>query len=209
MHPHEQKLFDRWIESSQSIYSDVLFQFFFRLSIGDRKKRLLSVAFLREIIKRTDTQTTAVDNICCLLEKFSDGHWIWEEFTKYCLSISEKDYYFQSIMTKNPTHSVYQISVAINTRFAHRKSEDIKTWQGKIIVDFWGGFDFDPQWKTSDAVAIANNIYDNKNFTQMPILADAMQDAGCDDEIILIRMRDPQHPWHRGCYLIDHLIGKR
>jgi hypothetical protein len=41
----------------------------------------------------------------------------------------------------------------------------------------------------------------------MPILADALQDAGCDNEDILNHCRQPgEHV--RGCFVVDLLLGK-
>src|SRR5262249_29996688 len=40
-------------------------------------------------------------------------------------------------------------------------------------------------WLTSTVVALARGIYEERAFDRMPILADALQDAGCDNEDIL------------------------
>ncbi len=62
-------------------------------------------------------------------------------------------------------------------------------------------------WLTRDAVAIAHEIYDERRFGDMPILADALEDAGCKDPTILDHCRQSgQHV--RGCWLIDTLTGK-
>ena len=42
----------------------------------------------------------------------------------------------------------------------------------------------------------------------MPILADALQDAGCDDEAILGHSRDEKATHVRGCWLVDLVFGK-
>lgn len=44
---------------------------------------------------------------------------------------------------------------------------------------------FDPAWRTSTVLAIAQGIVRDGNFDAMPILADALEDAGCDNPIIL------------------------
>jgi hypothetical protein len=61
---------------------------------------------------------------------------------------------------------------------------------------------------TSTAVALARGIYEDRAFDRMPILADALQDAGCDNEDILDHCRGPE-PHVRGCWVVDLLLGKR
>jgi hypothetical protein len=61
----------------------------------------------------------------------------------------------------------------------------------------------DPAWRTSTVLALAKSIYEEKAFDRMPILADALQDAGCDDDAILDQCRDPTGVHVRGCWLVD------
>lgn len=65
----------------------------------------------------------------------------------------------------------------------------------------------DPAWLTSDVLALAKGIYEERNFGRMPILADALQDAGCDNDDILDHCRGPG-PHVRGCYVLDLILGK-
>lgn len=65
----------------------------------------------------------------------------------------------------------------------------------------------DHSWLTSTVLALANGIYEKRAFDRMPILADALQDAGCDNENILNHCRQPgEHV--RGCWVVDLLLGK-
>jgi hypothetical protein len=66
----------------------------------------------------------------------------------------------------------------------------------------------DKQWLTSDVLALARGIYDERAFDRMPILADALQDAGCNDHEILSHCRNPDREHARGCWLIDRILGK-
>src|SRR6516162_6936927 len=65
-----------------------------------------------------------------------------------------------------------------------------------------------PAWLTSTVVALAQGIYDDYAFDRMPILADALQDAGCDNEDILNHCRDPKQIHVRGCWVVDLVLQK-
>jgi hypothetical protein len=64
-----------------------------------------------------------------------------------------------------------------------------------------------PAWRTSTVVALARGMYESRDFSAMPILADALQDAGCDNDDILSHCRGPG-PHVRGCWVIDLVLGK-
>jgi hypothetical protein len=50
-------------------------------------------------------------------------------------------------------------------------------------------------------------MYDFRDFAAMPILADALEEAGCDNPDILSHCRNPGvHV--RGCWVVDLLLGK-
>jgi hypothetical protein len=65
----------------------------------------------------------------------------------------------------------------------------------------------DPAWLTSTVVSLAEGIYAERAFDRLPILADALQDAGCDSADILDHCRGPG-PHARGCWVLDLLLGK-
>jgi hypothetical protein len=63
-------------------------------------------------------------------------------------------------------------------------------------------------WNDGTVVRIAQTIYDERAFDRMPILADALEDAGCDNADILRHCREPgEHV--RGCWVLDLLLGKK
>ena len=56
------------------------------------------------------------------------------------------------------------------------------------------------------AVAIARQMRESGDFGAMPILADALQDAGCDHDNILDHFREPgSHV--RGCWVVGLVLG--
>ncbi len=66
---------------------------------------------------------------------------------------------------------------------------------------------FSPEWRTSTAVVLAQQMYDSRDFALMPILGDALQDAGCDSDDILDHCRGAG-PHVRGCWVVDLVLGK-
>jgi hypothetical protein len=82
--------------------------------------------------------------------------------------------------------------------------------QANILRDIAGNpfrpFAFDPTWRTSAAVGLARTIYAENQFEALPILADALQDAGCEDAEVLTHCRMPGH--QRGCWLVDLVLGR-
>jgi hypothetical protein len=66
---------------------------------------------------------------------------------------------------------------------------------------------FDEEWRTSTVVSVAKGIYDSRDFSPMPLLADALQDAGCENEDILNHCRE-DGPHVRGCWVVDLILGK-
>ncbi len=64
----------------------------------------------------------------------------------------------------------------------------------------------DRDWLTPVVVGLARGIYDNWAFDRLPILADALQDAGCVDERVLAHCRGPG-PHTRGCWVVDWVLS--
>jgi hypothetical protein len=62
-------------------------------------------------------------------------------------------------------------------------------------------------WFTSTVRELAAHIYNRREFSTMPILAGALQDAGCEDEQILNHCR-AEKPHARGCWVLDAILGK-
>ena len=66
---------------------------------------------------------------------------------------------------------------------------------------------FDPRWRTAPALALAGTMYEARDFAPMPILADALDEAGCDNADILAHCRSAG-PHVRGCWVVDLILGK-
>jgi hypothetical protein len=67
---------------------------------------------------------------------------------------------------------------------------------------------FNKKWRTDTAVTLARQMYESRDFSAMPILADALQDAGCGNDDVLSHCRDPKQVHVRGCWVVDLVLGK-
>jgi hypothetical protein len=80
-----------------------------------------------------------------------------------------------------------------------------------IVRDIFGNqfhpVHFDPRWRTADVLDLTRAIYDDLAFERLPLLADALMDAGCADEAILAHCRS-SGPHVRGCWVVDLALGK-
>jgi hypothetical protein len=63
----------------------------------------------------------------------------------------------------------------------------------------------DPAWLNATVVGMARVIYDGRQFDDLPILADALEDAGCADADLLSHLRGPG-PHARGCHALDAIL---
>ena len=68
-----------------------------------------------------------------------------------------------------------------------------------------------PDWLHADdriAAALAEGAYDERAFDRLPILADALEDAGCDIAAVLDHLRGPGRHF-RGCWVVDLILGRQ
>ena len=84
--------------------------------------------------------------------------------------------------------------------------------QTSLLGDIFGPLIFrpvtcDPAWRTATVTSLAQAIYEERAFDRMPILADALEGAGCTNGDILDHCRGGgEHV--RGCWVVDLVLGK-
>jgi hypothetical protein len=87
--------------------------------------------------------------------------------------------------------------------------------QADLLREFFGPLPFravpvNPAWLAWDGGTVAKlaaAAYEGRAFDRLPILADALEEAGCADEAILSHLRGPG-PHVRGCWVLDLLLGQ-
>jgi hypothetical protein len=95
-----------------------------------------------------------------------------------------------------------------------RQMEEEKAVQCHLLRDIIGNR-FRPvsvgpawlSWHDGLLVSMAQQMYDSRDFTDMPILADALEEAGCTEPDILRHCREGGDHF-RGCWVVDLLLGK-
>ena len=89
------------------------------------------------------------------------------------------------------------------------KEED--RFQAALIRDILGNpfrsVTFSESWRTDTAVSLARQMYESRDFSAMPILADALQDTDCDSDDVLGHCRG-DGPHVRGCWVVDAVLNK-
>ncbi|HYT89020.1 MAG TPA: hypothetical protein VEL76_09950 [Gemmataceae bacterium] len=63
-----------------------------------------------------------------------------------------------------------------------------------------------PSWRTPAVVAVARGIYEDQRFQDLPILADAVEEAGCTNGELLGHLRGSVAHL-RGCWAVDHFLA--
>jgi hypothetical protein len=79
-----------------------------------------------------------------------------------------------------------------------------------LLLDIGNPFQplvFAPHWRSETAVSLATGIYDERAFDRLPILADALEEAGCDNADVLAHCRG-DGPHARGCWVVDGVLGR-
>jgi hypothetical protein len=87
-------------------------------------------------------------------------------------------------------------------------------WGGDLLRELFGNpfrpLGVDPVWFRAAGGAVprlAQAIDAEEAFDRLPILADALEEAGCDDADVLAHCRTPgEHV--RGCWVVDLLLGR-
>ena len=188
-----------------------------------RKYRLVATAVLREFL-RTGSQERSIEQQ--VIEIVDSAERVWEgQGSRDALVQVVRAAEFQSgpgvdpewgllladLVDPEPFTAVRGVVGRTQYGRAGAKSK-FRALQCEIIRDIFGNpfrpTAFSLEWRTDSAVSLAKQMYDSREFGAMPILADALQDAGCDNDDILNHCRDANQVHVRGCWVVDLVLGK-
>jgi hypothetical protein len=195
---------------------------------SDRKLRLFSCACCRRVWRFARDERLA--GVLDAIERYADGEakerdrmdarkiaeavYANVDKPQDCLSIELRTAAEKSIRK----HSLNRGELAAaavgwsgNANFTRIKATERRK-QAVLLRDMAGDpfhpIALDPAWRTSDVVLLAKGIYEDRAFDRMPILSDALQDAGCDKNDLLTHLRDTKQVHVRGCWVVDLVLGK-
>jgi hypothetical protein len=185
-----------------------------------RRLRLFAVACCRRVANIADSDTVAV------AERAADGLATEEELAQaraeseraYGLSVGQFSYvppppdvHVEGAVMAVASPSAPDAAASASGETAAFVGDGELRAQAALLRDIFGNpfrpVAFSPEWRTDTAVALARQMYEAREFSAMPILADALQDAGCDSAEILDHCRGPG-PHVRGCWVVDLVLGK-
>jgi hypothetical protein len=89
---------------------------------------------------------------------------------------------------------------------------ELQTFARALLRDIVGNpyrppADFQPRWRTTAALALARTVRESRRFEHLPILADALEEAGCDSASLLGHLRGPG-PHFPGCHAMEAVLGQ-
>lgn len=100
-------------------------------------------------------------------------------------------------------------------RFGDISPEEGQQWLfavAETLRDVFGNpfrpVSFDSAWRIAEVTALAQSIYNERRFSDLPVLADAIEKAGCTDRQLLGHLRSGG-PHVRGCWAVDLLLDKK
>ncbi len=207
---------------------------FLQGKVSDRKLRLFAVACCRRIFHLIldPRSQPAVDAAEQLAEGTvsDDDVWLTQDWADIALndrdgegSVDSREAAYQAMEPVAFDAADWTSSCAVHAvggwkgdeaeRVARRAE---RAAQADLLRDIFGtlpfrGIIFDPSllaWNDGVVVKLAHGIYNDRAFDRLPVLADALEDAGCDNAELLNHCRRPgEHG--RGCWAVDLILGKQ
>ncbi|AMV27216.1 hypothetical protein VT84_22635 [Gemmata sp. SH-PL17] len=207
----------------------------YRVAPSARKQQLLAIACCRRISHRLTPWPIAARALD-VAERFAEGTASAEEMTAELPAfLEERNRAVRNLGRANPLEplrclfsslepSRYLFPELVGGEFSgapksvrrvvakKERREEFRA-QSALLRDIFGSpfrsIVFAPEWRTDTVVLLSRGMYESRDFSAMPILADALQEAGCDNEDVLNHCRDVAQVHVRGCWVLDHILGKQ
>jgi hypothetical protein len=116
-------------------------------------------------------------------------------------------------LAANRTNAASYAARAVELESGPEAGTRERSEQSTLVRDIFGNpfrpVSFSRSCCTDTVMSLAKQMYTVRDFSAIPILADALQDAGCDSDTILDHCRDPKQVHVRGCWVVDLVLGKK
>jgi len=183
---------------------------------SDRKLRLFAISSFRRVPRLQGKEWERAVEVA---ERYADGMADDREVAQFPLVAMEWDDTVPGrFLIGQPAHAAAYSAMSWATEL--RRTSHLEDRFGRIqevpvqialLRDIFGNpfrpVTFNPEWLTSTVIALARQMYESRDFSAMPILADALQDVGCESAEILDHCRG-DGPHVRGCFVVDLILGK-
>lgn len=195
---------------------------------GRRKFQLFTCACLRQLWGRTGERPFR--KAVVYAERFAEGRierdelrsafvpawpWGWERLRSasiVAVAPMTRDLpYWRALEAANEAASLLARGARHGGAFLKMAFDAARKEQAALVREVFGEPSrearFDARWRTGEVVRLAETVPEEGAWEELPVLADALEDAGCDDELVLGHLRRPG-PHVRGCWALDLAGGK-
>jgi hypothetical protein len=133
------------------------------------------------------------------------GVWVHDpvRHAEYCLCEAAK----RAASEGNLWNAIRQARLTLHYTHLRDREAELPALLREIVGDPFRPVAVEPGWQRSTVLGLARGIYEERAFERLPILADALQDAGCEDAGVLAHCRSAA-PHVRGCWVVDLLLGR-
>jgi hypothetical protein len=192
---------------------------------GRRKLRLFACACCRRVWHKLTEESDR--EVVRVSERFADGLASAEEMEQALQRCQHGTGWIppairaaMSTALPQPRKAVSAVMFCVCSAVASHGAGYAERWQAEVVGqidlvrDIFGNpflpIRVEKRWLTAndDAVSrLARSIYEEGNFADLPILADALEEAGCSEEALLAHCRGTEGHV-RGCWAVDALLEK-
>jgi hypothetical protein len=197
-----------------------------RITRKVRKLRLLACACCRRVWEELKRLGPALTAAVELAERHADGHASDEELNRAWMSlggVNHAGHLALLVVDPNPWNGATGVCLwvrelrrrLVGNESGSQEADKVEIRaQAALIRDLFGPHPgpalVNLSWlgaAEEEVVRLAGGIYHERAFTDLPILADALEEAGCPDPALLEHCRSGgEHA--RGCWVVDALMGK-
>jgi hypothetical protein len=130
----------------------------------------------------------------------------------FALDLKQEVLFLVPQETANANRNYVTLSSAGDPDAVRESLAEVRRRQVGWLRDLFGNpfrpVAFDPCWRTPHVLRLARGIYEEDAFDQLPMLADALLDVGCDDVAILAHCR-ASGAHVRGCWPVDLILANK